>query len=77
MRHFHSKSITLMAVLLIQINAIAQVSGKIRLEAKNQTTYALDLCKSLHANPELPFPWKKKQVCHLQAEKKRLIAMEI
>ncbi len=44
-----------MLLLLIQINTIAQVPEKIRKEAKNQTSYALDLCQTLHANPELAF----------------------
>ncbi len=55
MTQFHSKSIAIMAILLIQINTIAQVPEKIRKEAKNQTSYAVDLCQTLHANPELAF----------------------
>jgi hippurate hydrolase len=55
MTYFHSKYIPLMVLLLIQINAMSQVPEKIRKEAKNQTNYALDLCQSLHANPELAF----------------------
>ena len=41
--------------MTIQISAIAQISKKIKIEARNQTEYALKLCKYLHQNPELSF----------------------
>lgn len=39
--------------MAIQISVMAQLSDKIKTEAKKQVEYSLDLCKYLHQNPEL------------------------
>ena len=49
----NSKLIPLLIALMLNINAIGQVSDKIKKEVKNQALYALDLCKYLHQHPEL------------------------
>ena len=50
-----SRYITLFIFFAIHIHANSQISEKIKKEAKDQSTYALELCKNLHENPELSF----------------------
>ena len=42
-------------ILAFSTGAFAQLNNQIKKEAKKQTTYALELCKYLHENPELSF----------------------
>jgi len=49
------KSILLILVMTAQVAVKAQLSNIIKAEAKQQGTYALDLCMYLHQNPELSF----------------------
>jgi len=51
----NSKILILVAIMSIQITAFSQMSGKIEQESQLQTSYALELCKHLHKNPELSF----------------------
>ena len=51
----NSKIFFILIVMVIQNNAIAQILEEIQKEARNQTGYALELCKYLHQNPELSF----------------------
>lgn len=41
--------------MTIQIHSFSQIADLIRVEAKKQTGYSLELCKHLHQNPELSF----------------------
>ncbi len=50
-----SKIFLILFAMIIQNNAFAQIAGEIKKEARNQTEYALELCKHLHQNPELSF----------------------
>ena len=50
-----SRLILLFIFFVIHLYANAQISEKIKKEAKNQSAYALELCKNLHENPELSF----------------------
>ncbi|MEI6142648.1 MAG: amidohydrolase [Mariniphaga sp.] len=49
----NSQLILLLIVFILNINVNGQVSDKIKKETKNQSLYALDLCKYLHQHPEL------------------------
>ncbi|MDX8339964.1 amidohydrolase [Draconibacterium sp. IB214405] len=49
------RSIFILFVLTCSTGVFAQVNKQIKEEAKKQTTYALELCKYLHENPELSF----------------------
>lgn len=49
------KPYLILFAMTINIGAFAQIENKIKVEAKNQTEYALKLCKQLHQNPELSF----------------------
>ena len=42
-------------IMAFQITTFAQLSEKIKAEAQKQTSYAFELCKYLHQNPELSF----------------------
>lgn len=50
-----TKPFLILIAMTIQISAFAQLTNKIEKEAKQQTAYALELCKYLHENPELSF----------------------
>ncbi|MCF6333501.1 MAG: amidohydrolase [Draconibacterium sp.] len=50
-----SKYFIILVAMTIQLSAFAQITEKIRNEAKIQTEYSLKLCKYLHQNPELSF----------------------
>ncbi len=41
--------------MIIQMGVFSQIADEIKVEAKKQTEYALELCKHLHQNPELSF----------------------
>jgi len=51
----HSKLVLILVAMSVQISAFSQITAKIKTEAKQQTDYSLELCKSLHQNPELSF----------------------
>lgn len=51
----NSKIFFILIAMVIQHKAFAQISEEIKKEARNQTGYALELCKHLHQNPELSF----------------------
>jgi amidohydrolase len=51
----NSKIFFILIAMVIQNNAFAQNLEEIQKEARNQTAYALELCKHLHQNPELSF----------------------
>ncbi len=51
----NSKIFFILIVMVIQNNTFAQILEEIQEEARNQTGYALELCKHLHQNPELSF----------------------
>lgn len=50
-----SKILLLIIMVLTQSNSFSQLKDKIQSEAKKQTSYAFELCKYLHLNPELSF----------------------
>ena len=50
-----AKLITLFIFMVVQIYGMGQISEKIKKEVGNQSDFAFDLCKYLHANPELSF----------------------
>jgi hippurate hydrolase len=50
-----AKLITLFILMVVQIYGMGQISEKIKKEVGNQSDFAFDLCKYLHANPELSF----------------------
>ncbi len=50
-----SKIFSVITVLALFLSTNAQIADKIRLEAKKQSEYSLELCKYLHQNPELSF----------------------
>jgi amidohydrolase len=54
-KKINSKIFFILIAMVIQHNVIAQILEKIQKEARNQTGYALELCKHLHQNPELSF----------------------
>lgn len=49
------KLLTSLLVMVIQTGVFAQSVEQIKAEAEKQSTYALELCKHLHQNPELSF----------------------
>ncbi len=51
----NSKIFFILIVMVFQNNTFAQILEEIQEEARNQTGYALELCKHLHQNPELSF----------------------
>ncbi|MBW6534896.1 MAG: amidohydrolase [Mariniphaga sp.] len=51
----NSKIFFILIAMVIQNNTFAQILEEIQKEARNQTGYALELCKHLHQNPELSF----------------------
>src|SRR5690606_36706684 len=51
----NSKIFFILIAMVIQHKAFAQISEEIKKEARNQSGYALELCKHLHQNPELSF----------------------
>lgn len=49
------KLLTSLLVMVIQTGVLAQSVEQIKAEAEKHSTYALELCKHLHQNPELSF----------------------
>ena len=49
------KLIILSVLMGVQINAMSQISEKIKNEVRNQSDFAISLCKYLHSHPELSF----------------------
>jgi len=55
LRIYEIKARLIFLAMAIQIGSFAQTVDKIKIEAKKQVDYSLELCKHLHQNPELSF----------------------
>ena len=71
----NSQLILLLIVFILNINVNGQVSDKIKKETKNQSLYALDLCKYLHQHPELSL--KEFQTSKRMAAELKKIGLEV